>query len=206
MKVTKDTEVEMLEEQHDSEEQNEVVEQEAKQEERPKKKAKLPFGHYKVTVTEGVSNFGQGFTKTGVQEVVCKPLTQEDYANGWQTVLPKPRRGRKGVSGSSQPVHHWSVTLAQLPPHLWSKYRLDYDEDGKAFYPVIKDNIYHYTVSPSEHDSTLRKLNEELEKGFKADKVVVKELVNKLDGVNGWLVTRARRFLKGTLDMTVAYY
>jgi len=208
MKQAKDTEVEMIDDsnQQDSEEQvtDQVEEQVA--EERPKKKAKLPFGHFKVTVVEDVNNFGQAFTKTGEKEVVCKPLTQEDYANGWQTVLPRPRRGRKGVHGSSQPVHHWSVSLAQLPPHLWSKSRLDYDEDGKAFYPVIKDNIYHYTVTPSEHDSSLKQLNEELEKGFKADRVVVKQLVDKLDSVNGWLMIRARRFLKGTLDTTISYY
>jgi hypothetical protein len=169
-------------------------------EERPKKKAKLPFGHYKV-----IMNSGKEYSQNvDLSEVVCKPLTQEDYSNGWQSVLPRPRKGRK-ENTLAQPIHHWSVTLAQLPPHLWRKLRTEYDEDGKPFHPVIKDNIYHYSVSASEHDKNLHLLNEELVKGCKADKAIVKDLVNKLDGLNSWLVLRGRRYCKGTLDMDVRY-
>jgi hypothetical protein len=169
-------------------------------EERPKKKAKLPFGHYKV-----IMNSGKEYSQNvDLSEVVCKPLTQEDYSNGWQTVLPRPRKGRK-ENTLAQPIHHWSVTLAQLPPHLWRKLRTEYNEDGKPFHPVIKDNIYHYSVSASEHDKNLHLLNEELVKECKADKAIVKDLVNKLDGLNSWLVLRGRRYCKGTLDMDVRY-
>jgi hypothetical protein len=148
-------------------------------------------------------NISNEYSQIVDTEVVCKPLTQEDYTNGWQSVLPRPRKGRGHVS--AQPIHHWSVTLAQLPPHLWRKLRTDYDEDGKPFHPVIRDNIYHYTVSASEHDNNLHSLNEELMKGRKADKTVVKDLVNKLDSLNSWLVLRGRRFCKGTLDMELSY-
>lgn len=172
-----------------------------KDEERPKKKAKLPFGHYKATIK--VANTYSG--EPVLEEVICKPLTQEDYSNGWQTALPRPRKGQKGQS-LAQPIHHWSVTLGQLPPHLWKKLRTDYNENGEQFYPVIRDNIYHYTVSSSEHDDNLILLNNELMKESKADKTVVKDLVNKLDGLNSWLVLRGRRYVKGTLDMTIAYY
>lgn len=169
-------------------------------EEQPRKKTKLSFGYYKVTF-----NSGKDFLQDKEVVEVCKSLTQDDYAHGWQSVLPRPRKGRKGHS-TAQPIHHWSVTLAQLPPHLWRKLRTNYDEDGKPFHPVIKDNIYHYTVSPSEHDNNLHLLNEELRKGYDANKTIVKDLVNKLDGLNSWLVLRGRRFCKGTLDMEINYY
>jgi hypothetical protein len=171
--------------------------------ERPMKKSRLNFGHYKVTAIKCVNTLGLGFTKTNNIEVVCKPLTQDDYAEGWQTSLPRPVKGHKGKR--YQPVHHWSVSLAQLPPHLWYKYRVDYDDEGNEFYPVIKDNIYHYTVTKSEHDKTIFQLKNELEKSFSANKNIIKELLVKLEGINGWIITRARKFLKGTLDMEIIY-
>lgn len=155
------------------------------------KKSKLPFGHYKVKLSKT--------KEEGSEDVVCKPLTQEDYANGWQAVLPHSSKGNK------QPIHHWSVTLAQLPPHLWNSYRVSYDEDGNEFHPVIRDGIYHYTVTDTEHDETLLELRKELQRGYYARHDKVKEYVKKLDGVNGWLVIRAKKFLKGTLDDGVVY-
>ena len=186
----------------DSDEEQ-VIEQKQEDNNRPKKKSRLNFGHYKVNCIEGVSNLGLDFTKTGEKELVCKPLTQDEYAEGWQTSLPRPVKGHK--EKKSQPVHHWSVSLAQLPPHLWSKYHVNYDNDGNKFYPIIKDNIYHYTVSESEHDKILFELKDELEKSFSANKDTVKELLAKLEGVNGWIITRARKFLKGSLDMEIVY-
>ena len=157
------------------------------------KKNKLPFGHYKVRYSE-LSNNCEGFS-----EIVCKPLSQEDYANSWQVVLPRPSKYYK------QPIHHWSVTLAQLPPHLWSKYKEVVDEDGRKFYPIIRDNIYHYTVTKTEHDETLRALREELQCGYKANKNIVHKYVKELYGLNSWLVVRALNFLKGNLENDVVY-
>ncbi len=177
----------------------ENVESNVVQTEQKTKKNKLPFGHYKVTHTKVSQQSETSYTPEGQEEVVCKPLTQDDYANGWQAVLPRPCKHKK------QPIHHWSVTLAQLPPHLWCKYHEDVDEDGNAFYPVIRDGIYHYTVTETEHDETLVALRHELQRGYSANKDKVREYVKKLDGVNGWLVIRAKKFLKGTLDNDVVY-
>ena len=189
------------EEYSDNEEQ--VVNNQQNNDNRPKKKSRLNFGHYKVTVIECVNAMGIGYTKTGEKELVCKPLTQDEYAEGWHTKLPRPVKGRKGKR--SQPVHHWSVSLAQLPSHLWYKYHVDYDDEGNKFYPIIKDNIYYYTVTESDNDKTLFQLKDELEKSFSANKNTIKELLDKLEGVNGWIITRARKFLKGTLDMEIVY-
>lgn len=171
----------------------------SEQTEKVVKKTKLPFGHFKVTMSSasGYTEVTQKPLVTGEESMIVKPLTQEDYSNGWNQVLPLPKRGR-------QPVHHWSVPLAQLPPHLWSKLHYEYDE-GHKYIPVIKDNIYHYTVTESEHDDTLRKLHTEVYRGMEADRTRVKELVSKLDGMNSWLVTRARKFLNGNLEQNVAF-
>jgi len=177
----------------------ENVESQVVHTEQKTKKNKLPFGHYKVMQTKMAKQSETSYTVEGQEEMVCKPLSQDDYANGWQAVLPRPGKHNK------QPVHHWSVTLAQLPPHLWCKYHYDVDEDGEIFYPVIRDGIYHYTVTETEHDETLKALREELQRGYEANKEKVRKYVKELEGVNGWLIIRAKKFLKGTLEDDVAY-
>jgi len=138
-------------------------------------KRKLPFGHYKTS-----------FKTSDSEEVICKPLNQDEISEGWIQVLPNKQRS---------PVYHWSVTLSQLPPHLWDKYKVGYNE-GKKYYPIIKDGIYNYSVNQTKHDETLIKLYKELTKGYHADLSVIKTYLSELDNVNGWLVTRAKKFLK----------
>jgi len=140
------------------------------------KKRKLPFGHY--------------LSKNENDEAVyeCKPLSQQEYADGWQSVLPK-----KNIDNA---IHHWSVTLAQLPPNLWKKYRINY-EGNKQYNPVIRDNIYYYSINESKYDSELKQLYIELSKGRESDKNLIKTLLEKLENqVTGWLTIRAKNFLK----------
>jgi len=159
----------------------------------------LPFGHYKVSYSKATNSSEPLYNSKRGDEVVCKPLTQEDYANSWQSVLPQPNKYNK------QPIHHWSVTLGQLPPHLWSKYHNIINKYGKQFNPVIYDNIYYYTVSKTEHDNTLLALRKELQRGYNANRDTVYKYVKELDYINNWLVIRALKFLKGHLDNNVAY-
>jgi len=137
------------------------------------KKRKLPFGHFKVMM--------------GKNEEVIKPLTQDEIAEGWQLNLP---------SFQSFPVHHWSLTLAQLPPHLWKKLRVEY-KDGKDYIPIIKNNIYYYSINATKYDNELKKLYYELQKGYNANIDKIKDLMNSFNNeINGWLITRARKFIK----------
>ena len=168
-----------------------------------KKKRKMPFGHYKVSVPV----FDGPDKKYSVFD--CKPLSQEDLADGWCAVLPKPKKFRKSEESDSksQPIHHWSVTLAQLPAHLWRDNFYKVDEDGKEYLAVIKDNIYHYSINKTEYDDTIVKLFHELQKGYHADKSAIKTMVDSLEGkVNGWLMIRAKKFLKGTVSSPVLLY
>jgi len=145
------------------------------------KRRKLPFGHYKVLLKS--------------EEVEVKPITQDEYADGWNANLPSINSGN--------PIHHWSVTLAQLPPNLWCKYRIEY-EGNKPYSPVIKNNIYYYSVNKTSHDKELVMLYKELAKGFNSDNNVIRELLSKLEvnadstksNISGWLIIRAKKFLK----------
>lgn len=159
---------------------------EAVQVEPSSKKRKLPFGHFKVQVKNGSSNLGK-FVLESFEDVVCKPLTQEELADGWQLVLPK--------SSKTQPIHHFSVTLAQLPPYLWRYYRKDFQEDGKEFFPIIKDGIYYYSVNQTKYDDVLRELFGLMNKR-QPDRNEVKRLLDQLENqVSGWLVIKARNYL-----------
>jgi len=159
----------------------EISEETTKQDKQPIKKRKLPFGHYKVG------------------EFEIKPITQDEFSDGWKAVLPSIKSGN--------PIHHWSVTLAQLPPHLWCKRRIEYDGNKQNF-KVIKDNIYYYSVNKTAHDANLILLYEELMKGELSDNKVIKELLSKLEvnedssksNISGWLIIRAKKFLAGKSD------
>jgi hypothetical protein len=140
------------------------------------KRRKLPFGHFKVLL--------------GKEEHIIKPLSQEAIAEGWQLNIPSYQ--------AHQPVHHWSVTLAQLPPHLWSKLRVDY-KDSKKYIPIIKSGIYYYSINSTKDDEDLKSLYYELQKGYNANVDTIKDLLKNIDqDINGWLIIRAKSFIKET--------
>ena len=139
---------------------------------------KLQFGCYNVNVSKE-----DGSTET----ILCKPLTQSEYAEGWQAVLP--RRTKKSN------VYNWNVTLSQLPPHLWSRCHLHLDEDGKEYYNRINDGIYRYNVSTTDYDNEMRELYQQLQR-TQPNLSRVRELVEELKyNVSGRLLTRANTVL-----------
>jgi len=139
---------------------------------------KLQFGCFNVKLTN---------TNGSSETVLCKPLTQSDYADGWQYVLPE--RTKKSD------LHNWNVSLAQLPPHLWNKCRTYYNDEGKECYQKINDNIYVYNVVRTDYDDMMRELHHQLLK-IHPDKNAVRSLVNELkDNVSGWLLLRANKTL-----------
>ena len=163
------------------------------------KREKLPFGHYKVNHRKAFKQSEISYYIQGIEKVICKPLTQDDYANGWRAVIPHSSKNNK------QPIHHWSVTLAQLPPHLWYKYIKDMNKYNNTFNSVIRDGIYHYTVTSTEYDETLLALYHEVKRGYSANKDKMREYINKLDEVNGWLIIRVKKLLKESLENKVSY-
>ena len=141
---------------------------------------KLQFGCYAVTLPH-LNSEEKG------EEVVCKPLSQADYAEGWVAVLPKKR--------ANSTVYNWNVNLAQLPPHLWSKCHIKINKEGKEYYHRISDGIYTYNVTKTEHDDVMIMLNKELS-SIVPRKTHVQVLYENLkQHTSGWLVMRAKEFL-----------
>ena len=111
---------------------------------------------------------------------VIKPLSQVDLANGWRLKLPKKSK--------KQQVHHYSISLAQLPPYLW--YKINKDK------PIV-DRIYIYTIQKSEHNDDIILLFNELKKQC-INKDYIKELYMKLNekNINGWIMLKALYIIK----------
>ena len=140
--------------------------------------SKLKFGWYSVSMP----HVGEVEPET----VLCPPLSQNDFADGWQAVLP-----RKTPKAD---IYSWNVNLAQLPPHLWHKCHVNYRE-GKPYYNRVRDGIYLYNVALTEHDDNMRTLYKELQrpvlnKGYISD---LYEMVK--EHASGWLLIRARNYL-----------
>ena len=160
------------------------------------RKKNLQFGHYKVKFLKPEEDKTiNSDSDLYNQELEALPLNQQEFSEGWEQNLPSITK--------NNPIHHWSVTLAQLPPSLWSKYRVAY-EDKKSYTPIIKNDIYYYSVNETKYDNDLKALYRELKKGYNSDDNLIKELLNKLEDENkksyihGWLIIRAKNFLKGS--------
>ncbi len=121
-------------------------------------------------------------------EYVVNPPTQEDYADGWNLVLPRERK--------NSTTHHFSVYLSQLPPHLWNSVRTEYNEDGSEQYAKIFDKIYHYTVKQAKTDPDVFELYKLVTKQY-PDRDQVAKLYKSLEQqrVKGWVMIRAKNII-----------
>lgn len=122
-------------------------------------------------------------------KVLVNPLSQDEIADGWSLVLPHARK--------NSTTHHFSVYLSQLPPHLWSKVKVD--TKNCDAYKEIKDNIYTYSLKMSKHDDEIRKLyNLLLVKYPNIEEVADQYKVLQSARVKGWIMTRAHRIMHPT--------
>ncbi len=144
------------------------------------------------------SIFPKYYEETGRTVHTVQMLTQNDYADGWQQVVPKAKHYTKRfintdgdlVSRLYSNAHRMKVNLAQLPPYLW--HRMQYVNEsmytvnnGYHFYYVERTNVddeirelarlLTYTVCPSHKDRVLELLN-----------------VLKDNDVYGWVVIKAK--------------
>ncbi len=122
------------------------------------------------------------------EEHIVDPLTQDEYAEGWNLVLPKETK--------KSTTHHFSIYLSQLPPHLWHAVRLEYDHEGNEHYSTIFDNIYNYTVKQSRSDNDVFKLYKLVCQNY-PNLQKVEHLYKTLEQqrVKGWVMTRAKSLL-----------
>jgi hypothetical protein len=137
---------------------------------------KMHFGSY----------YARQRTLEGLNRVLCKPLTQAEYMEGWVAVLP-PKYAKSTV-------YNWNVTLAQLPPNLWPRVRQSVKE-GKSYYRPIRNRIYNYSLNMTEQDSLMFELKRELDKNS-PNVMRVHNLYRELKPhVTGWLMMRANQFI-----------
>jgi len=136
----------------------------------------LKHGQFKVNMR---------FGEKEVRNCVIDSLTQDDYADNWRLVLPKVHY--------DSTIHHFSVYLSQLPPHLWNRLSKSYDFKGNMYYDTINDRIYQYTVKPSNHDEKILDLYREITKNH-PDKRKIMPIYRYLEEqrVKGWIMIRAR--------------
>ena len=118
---------------------------------------------------------------------IVNPLSQDEIAEGWQHVLP--------AATKKATIHHFSIYLSQLPPHLWKYLKKRTVEGNDEYYPV-QDKIYHYSIKLTKHDRYVFALYEQVMKQYPDyDKVI--QLYDYLDQyrIKGWIMTLAKNML-----------
>jgi hypothetical protein len=125
-------------------------------------------------------------------------LTQNDYAEGWQQIVPKAKYYSKvytdtegnTVSRLYSNAYRMKVNLAQLPEYLW--HRMIYVDETMH---TVNNGTHHYTIMSTNVDAEIRQLAHILHKvpsNEYKDKVF--ELLNILkdNDVYGWVVIKAK--------------
>lgn len=121
------------------------------------------------------------------QDYIINPLSQDDIASGWQTVLPRVYK--------HSTIHHFNIYLSQLPPHLWSQYKKFKSVEKPQI--TLHDRIYHYTIKQSKYDDNILALYNEVSRPY-PKRAVISEIYNQLDNqkIRGWIMTRSRFYIK----------
>jgi hypothetical protein len=122
-------------------------------------------------------------------------ISQEDIADGWTQKLPTKYK--------KQQLHHFNITLAELPPHLWSKphiknylYSNNVDLDENNCF-TIKDNIYSYSINKCQHYEKIYNLYNELHKPNKNINSIKELYLYCIDNkINGWLINATEKYIE----------
>jgi len=120
-------------------------------------------------------------------------LTQNEYADNWQLVVP-PKRNyikhyeengvKKRILKSN--LFKINLNLAQLPNHLW--HRINYKNN-------VSDGMYLYHIESTPVDNYIRELVNILNRSYDIKYTNrVKQLLNELreNDIFGWIVIKAK--------------
>jgi hypothetical protein len=130
-------------------------------------------------------------------QLVIKPLSQNDLADGWRLVVPLIKSMKKDIiDDKGNKVHQVisnlyrsKINLAQLPYHLWKKCTKLNNGNIR-----VRDNSHHYNIEPTSVDESIIKLGTILHSSYDINKTEnVKKLLNilKENDVYGWVVISA---------------
>tara|TARA_B100001121_G_C18700115_1_gene627118 strand:+ start:6306 stop:6818 length:513 start_codon:yes stop_codon:yes gene_type:complete len=137
------------------------------------------------------------------------PLTQQEIASGWRLVLPKKKmisvtkknENNEDITITKTNESFFKINLAQLPPHLFSKYTSIYRRGQFSQY-TAKDNCYIYIINPTPVDNeikTLFKYCQLYENDFRNftedDKEEIRNCISALNehDIKGWIAIKANR-------------
>ncbi len=166
---------------------------------------KVRNGSFRVYVPIG-KDMGEGvigyspryYEQVDTKVLTVQMLTQNDYADGWQQVVPRAKTYTKKFvdSEGNQQVKQLSnayrmkVNLAQLPEYLWNRMQY-YNENTKT----VNNGYHYYIVEATNVDSEIRELANILKQTALPEfKERVHELLTILkdNDVYGWVVIRAK--------------
>jgi hypothetical protein len=142
-----------------------------------------------------------------------KNISQEDIADGWQLIIPSKYKKYKinnneqdddnailDKSLYSNEIHHFNISLSELPPHLWNKpiikkylYSDDLDENN-CF--TIQDKIYIYSINKTEDYEQIYSLYNEFNKIIKNNNYII-NLYNYCyeHKIKGWLMIKVNKYI-----------
>lgn len=138
----------------------------------------LPLGE--VQLTDGKN--GDFLT------IKIQPKSEQEKSEGWKWAMPKNIKKKHLV-----PVN---CNLAQVPDHLWNRFKNRYNKEGVHTHYQVKDGCFKYIISKTEHDSEIHELFQEV-KSFNPDFSKIQILLNTLKSnkIYGWLTIRAERIV-----------
>lgn len=170
---------------------------------------KVRNGSFRVSIPIG-KNMGEGvicyspkyYEQVDRKNYNVQMLTQNDYADGWQQVVPRAKYYVKKYidTEGNQQIRHFNnayrmkVNLAQLPEHLWFKMHY-YDETTKT----VNNGYHFYYVEATNVDEEIRELATLLRNPVLPElKERVHELLTILkdNDVYGWVVIKAKNMYR----------
>lgn len=140
------------------------------------------------------------------KEILVKPLSQKEFSDGWQQVIPKPIRKSKKIELADNITKYnnykiynvFNVNLAQIPNYLFKKIKEIY-RDGKLKEYIVKDKRYLYKIELTLVDEEIRKLRQILNKDcfYENDLTEIRNLLNILNDnkISGCLTIEAENAL-----------
>ena len=138
------------------------------------------------------------------KEVMVNNLSQNELAEGWQLVVPKPKSvslvnnyGGRIVTRNKKYYNYFKIDLSKLPNELWDNLRQVYEE-GIYSHSIAKNNRYVYIVNPTVVDNEIIELRHLVNlHNWELHKDRMMELLQVLDDNNvyGWVVVKAKKLL-----------
>ena len=140
--------------------------------------------------------------------VIVNPLSQSELAEGWNQVIPPPRRKniyltRNGrtIMRKKQLYNYFKIDLSKLPENLWHKLQPVYEENIYS-YTTAKDKRFIYIVNPTVVDDEIRELvNLMNQVTFDSNRAMELLQVLQDNDIHGWVVLRAKNMIGNQLEV-----